>query len=148
MSDDQAATAHEIAERLLTQTGDALMAADFERLLPCFRLPYEVRTISGQRLIENEAEMRTLFDAMVDYYRMQNVTHLVRKVVQAEFQDTKTIHSAHVTRLVSGSMYTQDPYPVTSVLRRTEGGWQGVASEYGVRDAPFQIRLLSGANKI
>lgn len=137
-------TATEIAEALLEKTGHAVMTGDFETFRACFILPNEVHTLDGHQVVNDAAKLREIFDGMREHLRMQNVTHMIRRIYRAQFEDPDTISSAHTTRLVSGTMYVQEPYSVASKLRRTDGVWQVAYSKYSVVDQPLLIKALSG----
>lgn len=137
-------TAKDVAEHLLETTGTALMSGEFELFLSCFLLPNEICTSDGCRMIRTAEDLRDMFDGVRQHFRVQNVTHLIRNCIGAEFIDPDTIRSTHVSRLVSGTLYCQEPYPVISTVNRTGGAWLISHSEYAIVGEPLHVRALSG----
>ena len=137
--------AHEIVEHILGETGAALMSGDFQRMMTCFELPYEIGTFAGQRTVASEAEMRTTFDRIRAHYEARNVTDLVRRCMEAEFHDPVTIESTHETRVMSGAVQVQETYTVYSRQRLIDGRWKVGWSQYAITDVQAHIAVLSGA---
>ena len=136
--------AHKIVEHLLDETGAALMSGDFQRLMECFQLPYEIGTFAGQRTVTSEAEMRTTFDGVRTHLQARNVTDLVRRCMEAEFLDPETIDSTHESRVMAGPVQVQETFVVYSRQWIVDGRWRVGWSQYAITDAPAYIAVLSG----
>ncbi len=126
--------ARAIAQGLLAATGEALRAGDFVAFRNCFRLPQTVQTFNGSSVIETEDDLRQIFDRVRDHFARIGVTELVRHVVNVDFRDADTILSTHESRLLGGNELLETPYPVFSILHRTETGWVIGDSNYAIPD--------------
>lgn len=129
-----AATACEISNRLLRQTGDALLSGDFERFQACFTLPFEVDTCRGRNTITTAEELGATFRKVCQHYRMLNVTDLVRHCDEAKFGGPRTIAAKHTSRLLSGSFLVREAMSAYSVLRWSDAGWRIQSTRYALRD--------------
>lgn len=134
--------AKEIAEDLLHRTGDALISGDFEAFIDCFHLPHSVLTANGENKLETAADAERVFKSVREFHKRAGVTEMVRNSIAAEFCDPDTINATHETRLLSQNRFVEEPYPVFSVLRKIDGKWVGVSSEYAI---PPAAKTLSTA---
>ncbi len=138
------ATAKDISEYLLSQTGTALMTGDFELFASCFLLPQEMETFEGRRHVRSVDDLREVFVGVTDHLRRKNVTEFERHCIEASFRDKDTIVTTHMSRLVSGQTLAQKPYPVMCILRNVEGTWKVSDGMYAVEDEPNLAKALSG----
>ncbi|SEM75177.1 hypothetical protein SAMN05216227_100236 [Pseudorhodobacter antarcticus] len=139
------ATAKEVAEYSLEQTGIGLMSGDFDLFAPHFLLPQYVKTFDGKRLLQTREDVRSVFDAVRAHFNKLQVTLLSRTCISAEFQDADTVFSTHETRLIARDVMVQQPYPVFSVLRRVGGVWLVADSEYAIVEAPWHSKAFGPA---
>ncbi|MEM9971467.1 MAG: hypothetical protein AAF762_10265 [Pseudomonadota bacterium] len=121
--------AEEIADELLYLTGKALATECFEFFRPHFDLPQIIETLSGDRLIASERDLRMLFDDVCAEYRKKGVVNVVRSIVSSQFIDADTIGSTHVSHTIDrNGEAIGTPYPTYSILRRKSDGWKIVRS--------------------
>lgn len=137
-------TAREVHDFLLDRTGSALMSGDFDMFASCFALPQEIHTFDGSRLIKAPEDLRKIFNDVRAHFKSHNVTELVRTIMDAEFRDPDTVATTHVSRPLNGSLITQDPYPVFSILKRVNGVWKVAHSEYAIRNEHALTKALTG----
>lgn len=137
------ASAKDVSEHLLERTGAALMSGDFAAFSACFRLPQTVQSFDGQRVLENEADLQSVFDGVRAHYAERGVTVLHRTCVAAEFKDADTVHATHDTMVIARTQLAQQPFPVFSILRRCDGLWKITHSEYAIVGAPGHSRLFA-----
>ena len=137
-------TAEDIAEELLYRTSNLLVADDAFKIAECFVLPQYLETVWGSRLIESEEEVLQVISQVRQYYLENNVSDLVRTVVSANFLDSDTVGSTHVSRLMreNGELF-RAPFPVYSILRRVGDGWKIASTSYAILDAPEHNRALT-----
>ena len=140
---DEVPSARSVSERLLQVTGDALKTGDFETFAGCFALPHVVDTFEGRRTISSKADIREIFDCTRRYFDAHNITDLVRTCVEAEFRDPDTIASTHISRILSGTRLVQEPYPVFTILKRTEAGWKISDGQYAIQKTAGHLRALT-----
>ncbi|ABG31051.1 hypothetical protein [Roseobacter denitrificans] len=127
-------TAREVSEFLLERTGTALLEDKFDTFLSCIILPQQVETFAGQRLLTSPQEVHQVFRAVRAYHQKNGVTDIVRHCVEAAFKDPHTVAATHETRLLSGDIMTQDPYPGFSVLRFDGDTWRIASMSYAIED--------------
>ena len=137
-------SARDVSEHLLERTGRAIMAGDFAGFAACFALPQEIDTFVGPRKIETLEELEATFKDVGRHYRSLGVTQLVRHCVDARFRDEDTVESTHETRLLNGDILAQAPFPVFSILKRTDEGWKIASGQYAIADAPAHNAALNG----
>ncbi|WP_300033833.1 hypothetical protein [uncultured Roseobacter sp.] len=138
-------TAKDVSEHLLELTGGALMAGDFELFLTCFQLPYRLETFEGNRVLNTSEDLRVVFDAVRAHYNKCGVTQMFRHCVEARFRDPATIAATHETRLISGTVITQEPFAVYSILEHTGEKWVITSSSYAIGDREDHNSALLGA---
>lgn len=141
-------TAREIAEDLLTRTGQGLLTGDFRLFCDCFALPKEMETFEGRRVIRTEAEMESLFNDVRAYYARIGMTDMVRHIVDAEFRNATSIVSTHQSRLVAEHELVQQPFDVLSVIALIDGAWRIRHSQYAIVDSEDHNTALIGANAV
>ena len=142
-------TAQEIAEFLLERTGNALLQDNFDAFLACVSLPQKIETFAGQRLIASVEDLQQVFSAVRTYHRRTGVTDIVRHCVEAAFKDPTTVEATHETRLVSGAVMTQSPYPGFSVLKFDGNEWRIVSMSYAIEDRDdHNAALMSAGTKV
>lgn len=139
----KAPSAKSVSERLLQITGDALKTGDFASFAACFSLPHTVDTFEGRREVKTVGDIREIYECTRRYFDAHNITDLVRTCVEAEFRDLDTIASTHISRVLSGNKLVQDPYPVFTILVRTDAGWQISDSQYAIQKSAGHLRALT-----
>lgn len=136
----------EITDDLLYRSGSAVITKDFDALASCFALPHTIETCEGQWQLETEEALRQLFENVCEYYATNNVTNVVRTVIESEFIDDDTIGSTHVSLLMrdNGEAFRK-PYPTYIILKKTHDGWKATSSSYAILDAPDHNDALAFA---
>jgi hypothetical protein len=141
-------TAREVCEYMLMRTGRAMKAGDFDAFRSCFTLPQVIETFEGSRIINDTAQLKTVFDAVRTHYIKNGVTEIVRHCVEAEFVGVDRVLATHETRLVSGNVITQKPFPVMSVLKFDGTDWYIASSSYAIEDRSDHNAALMSAGEI
>ena len=137
-------SARDISEQILNTTGRAILKRDFDAFKTCFAYPLTTETFEGQQVIRTEPEFLRVFTAAHEYYRMRNVTDLVRRVVTAEFKDAGVIHSLHESRLLSGHEVLDQRTDCFSRLRLIDGEWRIDLTRYVNTNARQLDQILGG----
>lgn len=141
-------TARSIAEGILTITGNALLDGDSQRFLDCFRVPQELVTELGRRIVDDPTELHQTFQRVRWHYRSSGVTHLDRICVAADYMEHDVILSVHETRTYRGAELTQEPFLAISEINYAEGDWRIRYCNYAVHDSLRFNRALYGPNPI
>lgn len=123
-------SAREIVERLLEQTGQAILGNDFSLAEPCFKLPQDIQIFDSGVPIETVEDLKALFEGVRDHYANLGVTDLQRPCTSSAFHVADTIYATHMTYVLAGGVLVMEPYPVFSVLRREQGIWRIAHSVY------------------
>lgn len=119
-----------------------MLSGEFEEFLSCFELPNEIHTFDGSQILKTIEDVRRVYDKVRSFYVLENVTDLVRRCVEAEFQDETTVSAVHESRLLSGDRQINEPFAVFSIIKFTVGGWKLVRSDYAVDHPPALIAAL------
>lgn len=127
-------TAREVSEHLLHKTGQALMSGDVDAFIPYFSLPQEIQTFDGQCVLISPEDIRCTFHAVRAHFLRIGVTDMARHCVEASFSDSETVLATHETRLLSGNVIAQKPFPVLSVLKFNGSLWQVASASYAIED--------------
>lgn len=133
-----------ISQEVLDITGAALLSGDFDAFAACFSLPHEIETFEGTMTIKTMAELHERFDKVRGYFKANAVTDIVRHVMEADFVDAETIQHSHQTRVLSGPILVQAPYPSLSIMSQIDGRWRVTSSQYAIADAPDLNTALCG----
>lgn len=126
-----------IADDLLYRTGRALVLGDVENVHDCFVLPQVMETLEGARLVREPEDVRRVFEGVRAYFAENNVTDIVRTIVEATFLEPGVIESVHASRLMQpdGQVF-RNPYPVYSRLDLCDDGvWRIALSNYAISDS-------------
>ncbi len=137
----------DICEDMLARTGAAIMSGDFHSFLSCFHLPQKMETFSGYRMIETADDLRAVFDGVRKYMRDKGITRMVRRNINANFQDADTIVAMHETRMLRGTFLAQPTYPSFSVLRRMNGVWKLTDTIYAIKDSAEHEAALTRSKR-
>ena len=125
-----------VAEDLLYQTGKAVLTENDDLFLSCVHLPYSLETSTGARLITSRSEIICVLDDLRNYMKREGYVDFARTVVEAEFIDSDTIGSTHVSLMTTASgKAKRNPYPVYSIIRRFGRNWKMVSSLYAILDS-------------
>jgi len=124
--------ASEVIEDLLRITRKAILANDFQTFLTCFTFPHRLSSSEKKDILENEQDMRKLFDTLLHYYTLNGMTDLVRYCDVAEYSSPTRIEATHITHVMAGNRRVTDPFPAYSVIELIEGSWKITASQYAV----------------
>lgn len=148
---DEHARCRAIVDDLLVQIGEGLESGDFSLSEPHFQLPQEAGPFaSGTDPIETREDLRALFDGVRSHYGELGAERIIRPCIEASLHDENTIYATHVTFLLKGNVLVKKPYPVFSILRRTDGAWRFVYSVYATdeeSDVPDWAYRLVGVDQ-
>lgn len=136
-------SAKDISQFLLDRTGYGLLTENFDLFAGCFGLPTEIHTYDGRQVLTTKAQLREVYDRVRTFYLCHNVTHLIRECTEAQFCDDTSLKAVHETRLLSGTRSVKDPYAALSFLRRIDGYWKIVRSDYAVSDPITLVAALT-----
>ncbi|MEM9425249.1 MAG: hypothetical protein AAGA06_00970 [Pseudomonadota bacterium] len=132
-------TAADIANDMLTRTGDAMASGDFDAFIKHFTTPLIIETFESKRILQTRRDIERVFDAMRAFRSVHAVKAIVRENVAADYIDADTIAATHVARVLqSGDVLLGRPYPVYSLLKLSKNGWQIQFCQYAV-DEPSQL---------
>ena len=137
-------TARDVTEYLLRRTEAAFHSGDFDEFKDSLTLPYHLETFKGRRTLNTTEKLRDLFDAVRAHHRRTGVTDMDRYVLEASFQDDKTIVATFETRLLNGTVLTQKPYPVLSVMKFDGGAWRAHSMTFAIDDNEDHNAALMG----
>ena len=129
----QSLEARRIHEELLERTGHALLTEEFESYLECFSIPLNIITLSGRKSVTSPDDLKVIFDGVSARISRFNVTHFSRNCLSAVFVGDQTIHAAHQTRMVSGSVLVGPAIPAFSVIKKIGSSWKVSDQEYAVQ---------------
>ena len=124
-------SAHQVSEKLLDQTGRALMSGDVSGFLDAFTFPFELETETGKRIFNEPSGIEDVFQAVHGHLKQMRVTILARHCVAAEFRTSRQIIATHETRLISDGLLIEEPFPTfsTLVMDKTDS-WKIQTSSY------------------
>ena len=100
-SEEEARAPRAIAARLLEDTGCGLMEDQFNLFRKCFALPTRIETFEAHHVLETEEDLRGLFDAVRHYHASLGITHLDRRILEAERSGPGRISYTHETRMLN-----------------------------------------------
>lgn len=132
-----------IAECILSATGVAILAGDFDGFARHCDFPLELETFDGSETLRNADALRVRFQAVHKYYANQGVEDLHRSCLSAEFDADQNLHSTHVSHmLVAGTIDHQSVYGYTR-FRNVRGAWRIFAMQYAVSAEDAMSKALS-----
>lgn len=140
-------SAQQVSEYLLKRTEQAFLTDDFAEFEACLTLPYTIETFEGRRVLNTSEELRSLFAAVRGHHRKNGVTAMARHVIEAAFKDPETVEATFETRLLNGTVLTQKPYPVFSVLKYIDGEWRASSMTFAIGDSPSHNAALLDQGK-
>ena len=146
MSQEMQIAASDIAEAILEITGDALLSGDFKAFAAVFHVPQVMTTMAGSINMETIEDMRRAFDDMHLYFKTAGVTDMVRTCVAAEYKSPTLIETTHVSDILHSGKRLREPYPVFSILEKTNGDWKVTGGEYALESTNGQALALSRAD--
>ncbi|MEM7384604.1 MAG: hypothetical protein AAF514_06630 [Verrucomicrobiota bacterium] len=121
--------AEEIADEILFLTGKAIREGHFEHFRVHFLLPQLIETLSGSKLLQTENDIRDIFDGVQSQMLKNKVVDIVRTIHSADFIDTDTIGSTHISSMIRADGTPLSPaYPTYSILKRVSGEWKIASS--------------------
>lgn len=135
-------TAREVSEHLLNLTADALLREDFACLAAAFRLPHKVTTNGSETILKTPEELDACFRQTCAHYKSQGVTELHRVCEAAQFHGADRVEATHISHVIAHGETIVPPYPVFSVLERTDGQWGITGSDYALNDDQPQAQAL------
>lgn len=142
MTQPELKTAREVSEYLLKVTGDALHRQDFDSFAAAFRLPQQITTDGSEFVLKTREDLKTCFAQTCAHFKSLGVTELRRVCEAAEFHGPDRVEATHISHVIAHGEPVVPPYPVFSVLERTDGQWQITASDYALKDDLPQAQAL------
>lgn len=101
------------------------MSGDIERTLAWCDIPCTLETMERKIIVESNEEMRAICVAFIQRLKTQQLTHLARRCLEADFVDDDTLTATYESRYVSeGARLAEGPYFGFVLLRRRETGWK------------------------
>lgn len=117
--------ARSVTQDFLDRQGEATISGDLEGTLAFCDLPCTLESLEGRTVARTEAEMRAICQAFIDNLRSRQLTHMVRRVLEADFKDEQTIWATYETRYIrAGKLLTEDPYVSFIILKRPADSWK------------------------
>ena len=138
-------SADDIALALLHRSAGPLISGDFESFAACFHLPQAMATPSRIRILKTRADLRELFDDLMQYYQVNGTKMVSRRLVKAEFMGEASVISIHENILIGKTGVIAPPLQQTSVLQKKNGNWRVGFCEYTPADDLDFCRVLVGA---
>lgn len=117
---DAAAT---IAQRLVEETGAALLARDFVLFAAFFRLPCLVATPEGARLLRHRDELRKIFDRLSAHYLDFGDVTLERRVIEAMFDGPDLLRFSFRDSAIVDGKIVEGPIAAHSTAARDGETW-------------------------
>ena len=139
--------ARSIAQDFLDCQGEATISGDLEATLGWCNLPCTLESSQGRTVATTEAEMRAICTMFIDNVKAKRLTHMVRRCIEAMFNDDDTICAAYETRYIrDGHQLAEDPYTGFVILRRDHDRWKISNMQFAVdNDSPVEVTLRDWA---
>lgn len=115
-----------------------MLEGDFDSFASSFHLPHFISSADNKTVLKTRAEMRSLFDMVLEDYRRRQITDLVRFCDLAEYRSETRLMASHTTHMMSGNHRVAGPFPAYSVLELMDGRWLMTSSQYAV-DASMAV---------
>lgn len=144
MTNDQARV---IVQDLLDRQGEATMAGDVEATLGFCNVPCTLESLQGRAVATTLAEMRAICKAFIAEIRGKQLTHMVRRCLEAVVKGEHEIWATYETRYVrERQLLTEEPYLSFIILRRTDHRWKISGMQFAVAaDSPANTTLKDWA---
>ncbi len=135
--------AREIVQDFLDRQGAATLAGDIDEILRWCDFPCTLESPGRRVNVTDQTMLRSIAEAFVEQVRGKRVTHIVRRCLEANFQDENTVTATYETRFVrDGQMLSEDPYVSFVILRRREDRWKFSSMQFDVAgDSPASVVL-------
>ena len=138
-------TAKDVSEHLLRITAKALMTRDFDMFAACFHLPQTMNTMGRRVVAETRFDLRRVFESNCDHHEALGVTELRRECVAAIFHGENRVEATHLSTVLADGKEVMPPYPVFSVLEKSDTGWLIMSSEYALDDDSAVAKAIHAA---
>lgn len=138
----QFAHAEQIAERILRDTGRAMMENNFPLFSKHFAVPCTLESFDDTTVLRSWSDWRQTFDAVRSYYLSLGMTHLERTCISAEFTAETVLNFVHETKIYNGQELLQDAFPTLTQSHLVDGHWRAVRLSYAIADKPSHNRAL------
>ncbi|SDW93607.1 hypothetical protein [Litoreibacter albidus] len=141
--------ARRIAQDFLDQQGDMTMSGNVDGLMDFCAIPCSMESGEGRAVATTEAEMRAICSDFINRLRAKQVTHMVRRCLEALFKDGDTIWATYETRYVAkGNVFPEAPYGAFAVLRRVNDRWRFKTLQFAVSSgSPVNVTLRDWAQR-
>lgn len=134
----------EIAQDLLTRTGQSMEAGDFDNFAECFSLPLVIETFEDSLLLQTRSDVRRTFDAVREFRARNGVVETVRENVSAKLIGDDLVAATHVSRMLTArNQLVGPPYVAFLMIRKIKGHWLIQFCQYAVDDLPELNAALS-----
>ncbi|MER5170210.1 hypothetical protein [Thioclava kandeliae] len=139
-----AAMAMAMAQTFLDENVEALLSNDFEAIRRMCSLPFRLETMDKKRILRTTEGLKTASTACYESLRSRNISHIIRRCLEAAWCDPETICVLYETRYVSGGRFlTYEPYLSLATLRLEEGRWKLSSMQFASDEAEPIIRLVN-----
>lgn len=139
------ADAKQIADHVLSVTGQALLDGDFDAFKKWFSLPYRVICLDGVCNYDTMDCFRQLFTRISSRYIRISATNLIRIVREVDWITPDRIRCLYETRVIAtGNTLYGDPFFCLTELRRDpeDGVWRVVSSAYAMEEGDIRNSIL------
>ncbi|SMX43523.1 hypothetical protein [Maliponia aquimaris] len=118
-------SARDIAQDVLDRQGAATLAGDIDETLAWCDMPCTLDSLEGRVVATTEAQMRAICATFIERLKDRNMTHMVRRCLEAEFKGPDAIWATYETRYVrAGNLLSGDPYVGFVILVRGADRWK------------------------
>lgn len=135
-------TAKQIYQELLDRLSEAYMREDFDYFRSMIHTPHEFVTKSGETILNDDEGLHRAFITFRRYMDSQGMTDFVRTSKSARFVSETEIEGTHVSHLVCGTKWIEEPYLVMSQLKVIDGIWKVYASYHEINDKSWTARSV------
>jgi hypothetical protein len=113
-----------VSDHVLEVTRDAYWNRDFPAFAERFFLPQTVGKFEGERCLETENDLRSLYDASCAYFESNGILDLKRRTTSALFQSKTCVQATFVSQHVLRGHVLSKETVVHGTLCRIGGLWR------------------------
>ncbi|MEM6938774.1 MAG: hypothetical protein AAF509_01450 [Pseudomonadota bacterium] len=122
-------------------TEKAYLDRDFENFALWFHLPQTVGTFEGDKCIETQEQLRSVFRSMCTHFESLGVVALRRRVIEAKFLDPDVVQATFVSQHLMRGHVLGDETVAHGLLKYVQGRWQIAESRYASENQDFRKAL-------
>ncbi|MFQ6551568.1 hypothetical protein AAD018_004375 [Aestuariibius insulae] len=139
--------AKELYQEMLDRMGAAYETGDFDAYCDAIEAPFTLATFEHEITMRTQDDLRVMFNAFRKRLDQVGVTQFVRSCIAAEFHGPEMIEGTHVSSCLRDGMYIEDPFPVTSILRRRGPHWKAASSQNALPDPSLFTQVMVEARQ-